>query len=62
VTTPSGEDLGHDLEAGGAVFIRLDLLLTVEGGLRLGAAISGRAMGSVLGLALRPLYLRHLPD
>jgi hypothetical protein len=62
MTTRSGEDLGRDLEAGGAVFILLDLLLTVEGGLRLGAAISGRAMGSVLGLALRPLYRRHLPD
>jgi hypothetical protein len=53
-------NLGRDLEAGGVPFILLDLLLIVEGGLRLGAAISGRAMGSVLGLALRPLYRRHL--
>jgi len=54
------DNLGRDLEAGGAMFILLDLLLIVEGSLRLGAAISGRAMGSVLGLALRPLYRRHL--
>jgi hypothetical protein len=55
-------NLARDLEAGLPVLVLFDGFLVAEGLVRLGAAILGRPMASLLGWIVRPLYRRLLPD
>lgn len=54
-------NLQDDLGSAQSLLILLDFFLVGEGLLRLGSALVGRPMGSVLGWVLGPLYRRHLP-
>ncbi len=55
-------NLVRDLEGGLPVFVLLNGFLVAEGLVRLGAAILGRPMASLLGFVVRPLYRRLLPS
>lgn len=54
-------NIAGDRVSGSPVLIVLNLFLVGEGLLRFGAAVTGRPMGSIFGLLLRPLYRRWLP-
>lgn len=54
-------NLQKDLGTTQSWLVLLDFFLVGEGLLRLGSALMGRPMGSVIGWALRPLYRRYLP-
>jgi len=52
------DDIGPDA----SLLVLLDFFLVGEGLLRIGSAMTGRPLGSLLGWILRPLYRRWLPD
>jgi hypothetical protein len=55
-------NLKNDLGPEASLLVFLDFFLVGEGLLRTGSALSGRPLGSLFGLILRPLYHRWLPD
>jgi len=56
-------NFGKDVDRGAPLLLLVNLYLIGEGLLRLGyVVLHGRPLGSVLGLALRPLYRRWFPE